>query len=689
MKKILAFVLTILLLLQTVPLVALAAETAAGPDPEGRTVTSDADAAVLMSGSAGDAVTWVLTDDGVITFSGSGPMKDYKDQDVFSTYYDPAPWWEYSSRITSVVIGEGITSIGSYAFTEHSSLRSVRLPAGFQSIGFKAFNHAFSLEEIALPNGAVSIDGYAFFFCSGLAHVTLPDTVTYIGEAAFSNCGLTELHIPSSLKTLYPGTFVNCGSLRAVTVPASVARIYSQVFNGCSSLTDIRFEHDYDDPLTFEHDDDRFPAFGGVTNLATRIGVPNRERINPALTEYDWGESGRSVTWYTVNAPEITSHPKDASVEENTSVTFSVTVRGTDLSYAWEYLEPDSDIWQSVGAGGTAASYTLKAAANQNGWKFRCTVSNAWGSAVSGEAVLTVIPVSTMPAFKSHSLVLSGQIGVNFFLYLPKIPGVDYAESYMEFTVGRNKTIQRADFDPSFTNSAGTRYGFTCYVTTAEAADAIVATFHYGNGLALSNEYSVDDYVGYFEEHADQYNQKTIDLIQILATYCLTCQRYLSSVNGWTLGIDHAQMTHAYGGIIWPEKIAEELESLKFVKQLGTSAVTKATYKLHLDSTITLDVLFTVPAGTALTASARFNGNTYTAEQQSDGRYLVRIPGFSAHQLGDMVTISGNAGGAFTVKACPMSYARSVLNNEDSPNAAIFCMGHMYRYYKAVLAYRA
>ena len=688
MKKLTAFVLTVLLLLQAVPFAALAEEPVTEAVPQA--TAAAADAAVVASGTAGDNVTWVLTDDGVITFSGSGEMNHYSDGSFLSPNNRPAPWWDYKDQITTVVINEGITSIGSHAFVGHSSLTSVSLPDGLETIWSMAFENT-SLRSLVLPSGVTAIYGYAFSGCYMLETVQFPDTLTYIDEAAFRNCSrLKELCFPSSLTTLRPGAFVNCSGLTHVTIPASVRSIYSQVFNGCSSLTDICFGHDYDDELVFQTDDTRYPAFGGVSGLVTTVGVSDKNNINPAIAGYDWEASGRIVNWYSVKAPEITGQPQDASVEEKSAVTFSVTATGADLKYAWEYQESGSSSWTTVGTDGTSSSYTLKPTAQQDGWKYRCRVYNSWGSTTSDSAVLTVIPLPTEPVFKSQSLLLSGQIGLNFFLYLPEIPGVDYSSSYMEFTVGKNPNVQRADFDPSFTNSAGTRYGFTCYVTTVEAADTVTATFHYGSGKTVSKEYSVDRYIGYFEEHTDQFNEKTIYLIERLATHCYCCQWYLSYVNGWTMGVEHAEMEHSYGGIHDYNAILDAVEPLKFDKQLGTSKVTKASYKLHLDSTTTVDVFLTVPAGTALTATARFNGKTYSAEKLSDTRYMVRIPGFSAHQLGDMVTISGNAGGAFTVRVCPFSYARSVLARQDSSEIrAQYCMMVMYEFYEAVLAYRA
>ena len=314
-----------------------------------------------------------------------------------------------------------------------------------------------------------------------------------------------------------------------------------------------------------------------------------------------------------------------------------------------------------------------------------CTVC---GKELSRETIVDGALPAALPEFRSQSLVLSGQIGLNFYLDLPVIEDVDYENSYMEFSIGRGGATTYADFDRNLTNSSGKYFGFTCYVSSLQMADTITATFHYGDGLTISKEYSVAQYIDFFEEHADQFNAKTISLIHAIADYGYFAQRYLAEVNHWTLGENYAAMTRHYSDSFDYASILSAVNAKAFVKTLGTSKVSKATYKLHLDSTTTVDVLLTVPDGTSLTASATFNGKTYQAVKQSDGRYLVRIPDIAAHQLGDMITVRGNAGGTFTVQVSALSYVRSVLNNGGSTMTEKNGLAALYSYYKAVLAYR-
>ena len=301
----------------------------------------------------------------------------------------------------------------------------------------------------------------------------------------------------------------------------------------------------------------------------------------------------------------------------------------------------------------------------------------------------TVTDKYVKPEFRSQSLVLSGQIGLNFFLELPELEGVDYGESYMEFTVGKDPAVYRDAFDPDDTNSDGSRYGFTCYVNSIQMADTITATFHYGDGKTAVKEYSVAQYIEFFDEHAGDFSEKTIALIHAIADYGHYEQIFLAEVNGWTVGDKYAEMKACYTDPYDYAAILAAVEDKAFVKTLDGSGVTKASYKLHLDSETTVDVFLTAKSGVTLTASAEFGGKTYEAVKQNDGRYLVRIPGISAHQLGDMITITGNAGGAFTVKVSALSYTRSVLNSGAAGKAAKDGVSALYAYYAAVLAYRA
>ena len=226
---------------------------------ETETTVEDETLAVLPSiahGTCGDNLTWVLTEDGTLTISGSGKMKDYSSSSV-------APWYSNRTKILSAVVEPGVESVGNYAFYACLKLASVSLPDGvkrigpsaFQdctrltaveipdsvtSIGHNVFDDCSSLTNVTIPDGVTSIDSGAFSGCSKLTSVTIPESVTSIGERAFYGCSiLINMTIPESVTSIGCYAFSGCSSLTSVTIPEGVTSIEMQTFYGCSSLTSV------------------------------------------------------------------------------------------------------------------------------------------------------------------------------------------------------------------------------------------------------------------------------------------------------------------------------------------------------------------------------------------------------------------------------------------------------------------
>ena len=170
----------------------------------------------------------------MLTISGSGDMYNYGSSD-FS-----APWDGSRSRVKSVVIADGVTSIGEYAFFYCESLTSVTIPDSVTSIGKYAFFCCTSLTSVTIPDSVTSIGRFAFSNCTSLTSVTIPDSVTSIGEYAFYYCkSLTSMTIPDSVTSISSSTFASCTSLTSVTIPNSVTSIGEYAFYDCKSLTSV------------------------------------------------------------------------------------------------------------------------------------------------------------------------------------------------------------------------------------------------------------------------------------------------------------------------------------------------------------------------------------------------------------------------------------------------------------------
>ena len=126
--------------------------------------------AETQTGTCGTNLTWTLEDDGTLTISGTGAMRQYSSS--YSNGITTAPW---GAEITHVTIEDGVTSIG-----------------------YDAFYGCASLTSISISDGVTSIGGSAFSGCTSLTSISIPDSVTSIGNDAFYNCSkLTGIHIDS------------------------------------------------------------------------------------------------------------------------------------------------------------------------------------------------------------------------------------------------------------------------------------------------------------------------------------------------------------------------------------------------------------------------------------------------------------------------------------------------------------
>ena len=145
-----------------------------------------------------------------------------------------------NSDVKKIVIEDGVTSIGDYAFRGCSSLTSITLPDSVTSIGDCAFVFCVGLSSITLPDSVTSIGDSAFKNCSSLTSITIPDRVTSIESRAFTGCSsLTSITIPDSVTSIGYATFAGCSSLTSITIPDSVTSIGESAFSNCSSLQTI------------------------------------------------------------------------------------------------------------------------------------------------------------------------------------------------------------------------------------------------------------------------------------------------------------------------------------------------------------------------------------------------------------------------------------------------------------------
>ena len=202
----------------------------------------------------------------------NGKYTDNRNSDNYGSYLYPLS----GSEFTKIVIGEGVTNIGNFAFMDCSNIRSITIPSSVTSIGYGAFGRCDSLDvyvnrkdltahitgddinnniqgnkhllvdgkeitELVIPDSVTEIREEAFSGCSSLTNITIPSSVTSIGHGAFQGCSsLTSVTIGNSVTEIREDAFSGCRSLTSITIPDSVTTIETDVFNGCCSLKEFK-----------------------------------------------------------------------------------------------------------------------------------------------------------------------------------------------------------------------------------------------------------------------------------------------------------------------------------------------------------------------------------------------------------------------------------------------------------------
>ena len=153
--------------------------------------------ALDATGNCGDNVNWSFdSSKGELVISGNGAMEDYNLESNYSPFM-------YQSNITSIVIKNGVTSVGDYAFTFCRGVTSVTVPESIKSIGVCAFANCINMKAYEIGKNVTSIGAMAFDNCGGLTKITIPDKVSSIGEYALISDITLNSHIHTFAKAFH------------------------------------------------------------------------------------------------------------------------------------------------------------------------------------------------------------------------------------------------------------------------------------------------------------------------------------------------------------------------------------------------------------------------------------------------------------------------------------------------------
>lgn len=147
--------------------------------------------------------------------------------------------------VTDLIIPDGVTSIGEYAFYSYASITSITICSSVTNINVHAFYGCSNITSVSFEDNSelTEIGRAAFFNCYDLTSVTFGKNskLTNIGEAAFGNCNIVSIKIPDSMTFIGKEAFLQAG-LVSVYIPINVTRIGDEAFKGCYDFAYINYE---------------------------------------------------------------------------------------------------------------------------------------------------------------------------------------------------------------------------------------------------------------------------------------------------------------------------------------------------------------------------------------------------------------------------------------------------------------
>ena len=315
--------------------------------------------------TCGDNLTWTLSEEGVLTISGFGPMYNY--------YESETPWFITAVPIKKIVVETGATTIGQWAFCDMWDVSEVQLPDTITTIGGSAFSRN-GVTSITIPAGVTKIADTAFSMANKLTGIWVDEDNAYYCSDEYGVLynkdktvlmrapakGLEgEYTIPEGVTDVGFYGFYKCDALTSVKIPISVKLIDEGAFGACAALRHVYYD--------------------GARTQWRRISILP---INDSLY---------GAKLHVVEPAEIITQPTDAEVTSGAIAQFSVEATNV-VTYRWMYRKSQRDGWMNTTMEGyDTDTLSVPALLSRNGYQYRCRIVDADGMRYDTDiATLTV-----------------------------------------------------------------------------------------------------------------------------------------------------------------------------------------------------------------------------------------------------------------------------------------------------------
>lgn len=282
----------------------------------------------VISGTCGTNLTWELTSMGELIIKGKGDMNNFMDYNT--------PWFDYRTSIEKISIGEGVTSIGNWAFYNCNNIESIDFSKDLTHIGNYAFRNCALISTVSLPEKLSSIGDGAFDGCINLSYFSIPNNVTHIGASAFGNTAWyndqpdgtlyigralyeykgyapwdTSINITEGTKFICPYALNGCDGITSIVIPNSITTIGEHAFHGCRNLTSISCDAETPPVCgnsSFEYIDKSIPVYVPASSVSIYKNADlwkDFENIQRNDIVASGSSDNSDFTWLLTNSGEL------------------------------------------------------------------------------------------------------------------------------------------------------------------------------------------------------------------------------------------------------------------------------------------------------------------------------------------------------------------------------------------------